>query len=125
MLKLRGDLLEKILLSASLYKFNKRKKRQERTLLVTNKALYNINYSGLLSFFSASMLIKRRIELSKIHGFTISETSGEFVIHVPSEYDYRYSSKDLKELIIETIAKAFYAAVPDRLLVFYFKVIII
>jgi serum/glucocorticoid-regulated kinase 2 len=31
----------------------------------------------------------------------------EFVVHVPEEYDYRYASKDRKELIIQAIVKAY------------------
>jgi len=38
--------------------------------------------------------VKRRIPIRDIAGITSSKTSGEFVIHVPKEYDYRYSSPD-------------------------------
>jgi len=34
--------------------------------------------------------LKRKIEINKIKGVTISNLGGEFVIHVPDEYDYRY-----------------------------------
>ena len=36
--------------------------------------------------------IKRRIPLSKIGGITASTKNTEFIIHVPSEYDYCYDS---------------------------------
>jgi serum/glucocorticoid-regulated kinase 2 len=38
--------------------------------------------------------VKRKIPLTKIAGVTVSKLSTEFVLHVPDEYDYRYSSSD-------------------------------
>ena len=38
--------------------------------------------------------MKRKIDLKKIKGVTIGTLGSEFVIHVPEEYDYRYSSTD-------------------------------
>jgi len=35
--------------------------------------------------------MKRKIDLLKIHGITLSTKNDSFVIHVPSEYDYRYT----------------------------------
>ena len=35
--------------------------------------------------------IKRKISIYKIKGITLSSIGTEFVIHVPDEYDYRYS----------------------------------
>ena len=40
--------------------------------------------------------VKRKICLSKIKGFTISSLSHEFVVHVPSEYDYRFMSDEYR-----------------------------
>lgn len=34
--------------------------------------------------------IKRRIKLSSIFGVSVSTIGSEFVIHVPTEYDYRF-----------------------------------
>lgn len=39
--------------------------------------------------------IPRKIPISSIYGVTVSRLSKEFAIHVPTEYDYRFSSKDL------------------------------
>jgi len=36
--------------------------------------------------------IKRRIDLERIKGITVGTAGSEFIIHVPSEYDYRFSS---------------------------------
>jgi serum/glucocorticoid-regulated kinase 2 len=44
--------------------------------------------------------IKRRISYKDIAGITMSKTSHEFVIHVPSEYDYRFDSPDKRNEII-------------------------
>ena len=115
-----SNAIEKILLSTHVEKINKRNKRQERTLLITNKAIYNIDSEGLLSWLSSP--IKRKIEILKIHGITVNDQGSDFVIHVPSEYDYHYSSKSRRDLIIQMIAKSFYSAVRNRGLVFYFKV---
>jgi len=37
------DLLERIIMSCNIYKFNDYKKRQERNLLITTHAIYNLN----------------------------------------------------------------------------------
>jgi serum/glucocorticoid-regulated kinase 2 len=47
--------------------------------------------------------LKRKIPLNKITGMTLSNMSTEFVIHVPDEYDYRYSQFELRNDIIATI----------------------
>jgi len=38
--------------------------------------------------------VKRKIGIDKVAAITASRVSSEFVIHVPDEYDYRYSSAD-------------------------------
>lgn len=48
-------------------------------------------YIILNIFFIA---IKRKIPYTKIKAITLSSIGTEFVIHVPDEYDYRYSSYD-------------------------------
>lgn len=47
-----------------------------------------------LDDFSPFLGIKRKILVTKIQGVTYSKMSSEFVIHIPEEYDYRYSSYD-------------------------------
>lgn len=114
------------MLSTIVNKFNKRGKRQERTLLITSKALYNISRQNLItqaiSWLSSSLSIKRRIDIAKITGITVSDLSGEFVIHVPDEYDYRYSSSERRDRILQMICRSYYSNVADRPLLFYFKV---
>jgi len=41
-----------------------------------------------------TIAVKRKIPLSRIKAITISSVGTEFVLHVPEEYDYRYSSYD-------------------------------
>jgi len=75
---------EKLLLTDAIYKFNHYNWKQERNILITNKFIYNLKKKSL----------KRKISLLNVGATTVSESkdSNEFVIHVPSEYDYRYSS---------------------------------
>lgn len=74
-------------------KFNDRNKRQERNLMITNLFLYNCDGKN----------IKRKIDLNKIDGITISELGSEFSIHVPDEYDYRFSQYPNRDEIIAKI----------------------
>jgi len=45
-----------------------------------------------------TLKIRRKIDISKIKAITISRLGYEFVVHVPSEYDYRYSSEKFHSL---------------------------
>jgi len=51
---------------------------------VTTKAVYNLKGSSS----------KRRIDVKKIKAITVGTLGTEFVLHVPDEYDYRYSHSD-------------------------------
>ena len=57
-------------------------KPQERVLMISDKAIYNLSQS-----YSS---IKRRIPFDQVQSVTSSESSDEFLVHVPTEYDYRY-----------------------------------
>lgn len=56
---------EKILYSGKLIKINKARKRQERTILVTDLALYGIDTSS----------VKRQMKLATLDGITMSTKS--------------------------------------------------
>ena len=86
--------LERILLSCNLFKFNDYKKRQERSLLVSTKNVINLKGTCIIFINVYSLAIKRKIPYNKIKAITLSSIGTEFVIHVPDEYDYRYSSYD-------------------------------
>ena len=64
--------------------------KQTRDLVVTNQAVYN------LSMDAWTNILNRRIPISKIRevSVSVSKTTDEFefVIHVPNEYDYRFST---------------------------------
>jgi hypothetical protein len=51
---------------------------------------------------------KRRIDISKLVGLTksVSEMTGEFVLHIKNEYDYRMKSES-RDQAIEIIKKVF------------------
>eukprot|EP00347_Sterkiella_histriomuscorum_P002890 403366400 len=88
---------DEVYLSCGLQKYNRYGIKQQRTLLITNMHLFNLS----------KQKINRRIDLFKVDGFTISEdqSSSEFIIHVSGEYDYRYISQNLRDVIASTIRK--------------------
>mmetsp|Transcript_40952 Transcript_40952/g.65841 ORF Transcript_40952/g.65841 Transcript_40952/m.65841 type:complete len:524 (-) Transcript_40952:55-1626(-) len=90
---------ERVVLSMKLIKINKRGKEQNRILLLTDKALYNLKPKEIRK-------CQRRIDLEKIVSITVSGTSQEFAIHIPEEYDYRYKSKQ-KERIATVLAELY------------------
>ena len=88
---------EIILMTCMISKFNRKNKRQERNLLISTKAIYGMSKKTL----------KRKIPLPKVAGLTVSKMGTEFVLHVPDEYDYRYSSSDNRDPVLEMICKAY------------------
>lgn len=84
---------EKVILTAKIFKINDRGVRQERILAITDKALYNVNKKK----------IKRKILLENLSAISLSNLSCEFVLHIENEYDYRFSSHDLRYEIIKCI----------------------
>ena len=86
---------EPIFFSAKITKINGYGLNQERNIIITDKAIYNLKKSTC----------KRIIKLKVIRGITVSKISDEFVIHcLDEEYDYYYSSQK-KKTIIEIISK--------------------
>ena len=100
---------EELFLSCKISKFNPYNWLQERNLIITSQAIYNLKKNDL----------QRKILISSIGTITRSghKESTEFVIHVPSEYDYRYSSQN-KEEIIEII-KTSYFNISKKMLPMY------
>ena len=84
---------EKVLFSSLIRKFNDVGRIQERTLVITDIALYNLQSANL----------KRRVTIENIEAITISKISSEFVVHVFKEFDYRYTSYEKRNEIIEII----------------------
>jgi hypothetical protein len=114
---------EIVIFSAKLQKINVRKKKQERLILLTNKNLYNLKdggfLTGALSIFSSSGMIKRKIPLNKIKAIVYAKLGNEFVINVPSEFDWRIISEK-KDIIIVQLLHALSLNGNESLL-FYFN----
>lgn len=96
---------EEVLFSCKTDKINVRNKRQKRNMLITNHHIYNLREGGLLTIFSNNAYIKRRIKLENIKGIVYAKLGNEFVIYVPSEFDYRIVS-ERKEIMIMYILYA-------------------
>ena len=80
-------------------KINRRNKQQPRVLVITNKAIYNLNDSYQL---------KRRIALVNVHTISVSSASNGMVLHVPQEYDYlyRFENKEMIDVILRICYQA-------------------
>ena len=106
--KLLGS-TDKVLFSGKVFKYNPMLWRQERVVLITTKYLYNLHKKKE----------KRKIPLGKIDGITksLANASKEFVIHVTSEYDYRYES-DLREKIIQILKQEYLKIYKKNLLIY-------
>ena len=99
---------ETIQFSDKILKINKFNFKQERNILLTDKAIYNLKKTSL----------KRRIDYKIIVGITVSKLSDEFVVHCKDiDYDYQFISPR-KKTIIEIIAK-FYKIVNEGELQLY------
>jgi len=91
----------KVIFSELVKKVNLRNKIQERVLLMTDKAIYNLERfpkpkKGLNFSF------KRRIDLNSISHISLSKYADNFfIIHIPTEYDYVYESP--KKTILLTL----------------------
>uniref|UniRef100_A0A7S4DZX4 non-specific serine/threonine protein kinase n=2 Tax=Lotharella globosa TaxID=91324 RepID=A0A7S4DZX4_9EUKA len=89
---------EEVILSHMVTKINRKDKEQLRVMVVTDKAIYNL--------LRDSYSCKRRIPIQALGLITESTSSDEFILHVPSEYDYRYKSGQ-KRVIIDLLTKLF------------------
>ena len=109
---------ETLYYSNKIQKINHYNMSQERFLVLTNEALYNIQKKKL----------KRKMKYSEIRGITFTKLSPEFVVHgIDGEYDYLFQSPE-KNILICLIAK-FYedqtktnlklCEVPDKSLKMY------
>jgi len=78
--------LEKLHYADKITKINSRGKKQDRILVITNKALYSLAQKDSL------IKVRRRVDLRKIQRISRSWKSRQFVIHVPTEYDYLFEA---------------------------------
>lgn len=91
---------EFVVLSTKVYKYNHNNKRQSRILCLTNKNIINLIPENFAQKLFSLSRIKRKIPYSKVGAVTVSRHSKEFVLHIPSEYDYRFNSEDFRESIL-------------------------
>eukprot|EP01083_Nonionella_stella_P096606 271637_1 len=102
---------EKVLLSEMITKVNAKGRNQKRILMITQKAIYNLKPKKLTKS-------QRRITIGNIGMITLSSMTPEFVIHVPSEYDYHLISKN-KIQICEQLQSLFFKTTMTELMVVY------
>ena len=99
---------EEIQFSDRIKKINKNGWKQDRNIIITDHAIYNLKKTNL----------KRRIDYKAIMGITLSKLSDEFVIHCEDiDYDYQYISPR-KKTIIEIIAKNYEIIKEEELQLF-------
>lgn len=79
---------ERLLHLCPVAKKNGRGKVQQRLLALTTGALYNLSADG--------SKVKRRIDLSALGSVSLHESSGEFVLHVPSERRFERRERGLR-----------------------------
>jgi serine/threonine protein kinase len=99
---------ETIIFSDKIYKINKMGWKQQRNIVLTDKAIYNLKKTTL----------KRRIDLYIISGVTVSKITDEFVIHCgEDDYDYHYISQK-RRTIIELLSKTIQELKSEELRLF-------
>ena len=87
---------ETLLFSDKIIKINRFNSNQERNIVITDQAIYNLKKKEL----------KRRFPLNKLLGITISKLTDEMILHgIDTEYDYYYISSK-RNRIVEIIAEA-------------------
>eukprot|EP01083_Nonionella_stella_P028438 78306_1 len=101
-----GSPRERVLLSEKVKKINRRGWKQERILIISQKAIYYLK-SGELN------RSRRRINIADVGTITLSTTSDQFDVHVPSqERDCHFISQNkdkitqlLKQLYVKATSK--------------------
>ena len=107
---------EKVLYSGTAYKKNRFGFKQERSLIVTDKAVYNIKKRRSKKWQYNIIVVQRRLEIERIKGITVSKTSDQFVVHgSEGEYDYLLISPQ-KATIVEKIETAYEDLTQNELL---------
>lgn len=57
--------------------------------------------------------------MDKIKAISFSKIGTEFILHVPTEYDYRYSSIDMRDRIIYFVLKGHWETKKEKLPIYY------
>ncbi|KJE97514.1 myosin IE, variant [Capsaspora owczarzaki ATCC 30864] len=85
----------KILFADNCNKINKRYKSQRRSIVVTDKAIYNLSLKT-----PAKGKIARRIPHEMVTGVSLSELSDNFIIIHATDYDYLLENNRKSELVV-------------------------
>lgn len=100
---------EPVVFSDTAIKINMWGIKQERILLMTSHNIFNFKKKTM----------KRKIAIEKIGAIIVStKNSKELVLHVPSEYDYRYQVSD-REVFIKLLKREFLKRRPNGHLRYY------
>eukprot|EP01083_Nonionella_stella_P046851 125467_1 len=102
---------ENVVFSQKVCKINRKGKKQDRYLMITQSAIYNIKPKK----YTQS---KRRVAMGDIGMLTLSAISPEFAIHVPNEYDYHFASKS-KDKIADVLAQLYAQETKGKLLIVF------
>jgi len=106
-----SHLIETLLLSLKVKKFTKFFLNHERSMIITSTHVFNLNGKSK-DIGIDGLELHRKIPITKLKGITKSVQEkgggGEFVLHVISEYDYRFRS--------DMYAPSFYLQVGTTLL---------
>ena len=89
---------EEVMFSEHVIKINRKGARQKRVLVITNKALYNINRGVFFDKLSCS---KGPMQLLKIKKISLCTKTSQSIIHVVDGYygyDYHYFSDKCEEV---------------------------
>ena len=100
---------EPVVFSDTAIKINMWGIKQERILLMTSNNIFNFKKKTM----------KRKIAIEKIGAIIVStKNAKELVLHVPSEYDYRYQVSD-REVFIKLLKREFVKKRPNGHLRYY------
>ncbi len=91
------DKEEEIYLTCKIIKHSRKNKCQKRYLLLTN-----LNFSIIKKAWIFST-IKRKIPFDKIFSLSISKHGAQVIIHCKNDYDFRFSSTEYREDIIDIL----------------------
>lgn len=99
---------EQVFWSQEMCKINIRRRQQIRRFVLTDRRLLNVGDEDFgdkfISFFKGSQL-KREISLKEITAITVSEYSNQFILHIPTKYDYTFNmSEDRNDFIYYLIS---------------------
>ena len=80
---------EPVMFSDKSLKINMHGSSAERDLILTTKHIYNLSGTK----------VRRKISITDVKAIIKSSYNNHFVVHIPKDYDYRYSTNSRDEFI--------------------------